>query len=72
MSLVAVMPVGSGHPHRSAASCPTLSAPCAKTPTSSMSGRPMIACSERRPMLPVVHWMTLSGRSVGGFAMERI
>ncbi len=24
----------------------------------------MIACSDRRPMLPVVHWMTLIGRSV--------
>jgi hypothetical protein len=23
----------------------------------------MIACNERFPMLPVVHWITLSGRS---------
>ena len=28
-----------------------------------MSGLPMIACSERRPMLPVVHWITRNGRS---------
>jgi acetamidase/formamidase len=26
-----------------------------------MSVRPMIACRDRRPMLPVVHWMTRSG-----------
>ena len=26
----------------------------------------MIACSDRRPMLPVVHWMTRSGRSNSG------
>jgi hypothetical protein len=24
----------------------------------------MMACSDRRPMLPVVHWITRSGRSV--------
>src|SRR5512135_1355302 len=29
-----------------------------------MSGLPMTACSERRPMLPVVHWITRSGRPV--------
>jgi hypothetical protein len=29
-----------------------------------MSERPMIACKERLPMLPVVHWITFSGRSV--------
>src|ERR1700755_1439020 len=28
-----------------------------------MSSRPMMACSDRLPMLPVVHWMTRSGRS---------
>ena len=64
MSLVAVTPVGSGQPASSAASTPTLSAPCAYTPTSSMSSRPMMACSERLPMLPVVHWITRSGRWV--------
>src|ERR1700733_5701315 len=63
MSFVACTPVGSGQPDRSAASTPTLSAPCAYTPTSSMSGRPMMACSDRRPMFPVVHWMTRKGRS---------
>jgi hypothetical protein len=62
MSSVATTPVGSGQPQSSAASFPTLAAPCAKTPTSSMSGRPMIACSDRRPMLPVVHWITRIGR----------
>src|ERR1700719_1370622 len=29
-----------------------------------MSGLPMIACSDRRPMFPVVHWITRNGRSV--------
>ncbi len=29
-----------------------------------MSGLPMIACSDRRPILPVIHWITLSGRAV--------
>src|SRR4030081_2563500 len=28
-----------------------------------MSARPMMACSDRRPMFPVVHWMTRRGRS---------
>src|SRR5271157_1063716 len=28
-----------------------------------MSGLPMIACSDRRPMFPVVHWITRNGRS---------
>src|SRR5256885_5667603 len=65
MSLVAVTPVGSGRPDSSAASTPTLSAPCAYTPTSSMSSRPMIACSDRRPILPVVHWMTRKGLLIG-------
>src|SRR5580693_7787715 len=63
MSLVACTPVGSGQPASSAASTPTLSGPCAYTPTSSMSGRPAMACSYRRPMLPVVHWITRSDRS---------
>src|ERR1700677_4619883 len=63
MSLVACTPVGFGQPASSAASTPTLSGPCAYTPTSSMSGRPMMACSDRRPMLPVVHWITRSERS---------
>src|ERR1700733_1697841 len=63
MSFVACTPVGSGQPASSAASTPTLSAPCAYTPTSSMSSRPMMACRERLPMLPVVHWITRSGRS---------
>src|SRR5882757_9390393 len=58
------MPVGSGQPASSAASTPTLSAPWAYTPTSSMSLRPMMECSERVPMFPVVHWITRSGRSV--------
>ena len=35
-----------------------------------MSRRPMIACSDRRPMLPVVHWMTRSGRSAGVVVMQ--
>src|ERR1700722_20899569 len=63
MSLVACTPVGSGHPESSAASTPNLSAPCAHTLTNSMSGRPMMACSDRRPMFPVVHWITRNGRS---------
>src|ERR1700744_3656219 len=62
--LVALSPVGSGEADRSAASTPTLSAPCAYTPTNSMAGRPMMACSDRRPMFPVVHWMTRNGPSV--------
>src|ERR1700758_3336103 len=28
-----------------------------------MSGLPMMACNDRRPMLPVVHWITRNGRS---------
>jgi hypothetical protein len=28
-----------------------------------MSGLPMMACSDRRPMFPVVHWITRNGRS---------
>ena len=63
MSLVACTPVGSGQPASLAASTPTLSGPCAYTPTSSMSGLPMMACSDRRPMFPVVHWITRTGRS---------
>src|ERR1700744_732058 len=63
MSLVAVTPVGSGQPDSSAGSTPTLSCPCADTPTNSISGRPMMACSDRRPMFPVVHWITRSGWS---------
>src|ERR1700744_5265569 len=28
-----------------------------------MSGLPMMACNDRRPMSPVVHWITRNGRS---------
>jgi hypothetical protein len=28
-----------------------------------MSGLPMMECSDRLPMFPVVHWMTRKGRS---------
>src|SRR5947209_2340619 len=32
-----------------------------------MSGLPMMACNDRRPILPVVHWITRSGRGAVAF-----
>ncbi len=52
-------PVASLRPHSSAASRPILSSLAAWTPTSSRSGRPMIARSECLPTFPVENWTTL-------------
>ena len=59
MSSVAMTPVGLSSPHNWPASRPIFDGLAAWTPTSSRSGRPMIAFSECRPTLPVENCTTV-------------